>query len=186
MGLRIKIYRRKASYNPYRSAKRDWGSNDANNSLDTYRLYEDGTLIFESKCQTVSNTEGIVPGANYKDTIKPGKFFIKLWVEKRKFNCDVHGIFRAETLGGQEVNDQFITPTSSDRWLQHDWQKLKPQPAGQDTRVAWSAGCIILPTKKHKELSELLLNKGMKPNDVIMAELVDIEDKEVLPKDLGF
>jgi hypothetical protein len=88
---------------------------------------------------------------------------------------------RAETMLGHEINDKHITPYNEYRWLQHDWQKLKPQPAGQDTRVAWSDGCIILPTKKHTELSELFIDKGLKPNDVIMAEIIDIDTE--IPSD---
>lgn len=172
--IEIKIYRKKESYNPYKDeTKRDWSLNDANNTLDTYQLLENGEVIFESLCQTVSNSEGIIPGARYLDTIAPGKFFIKLWQDKKKFHCDVHGITLAKTLGGEEVDNNFITPSSSDRWLQHDWQKLKPKPAGQDTRVAWSAGCIILPSLEQARLSELLKKKGLKPNDIVPTELFD-------------
>lgn len=180
MALVIKIFRKKASLNPYKhESKRDWSLNDANNSLDNYQLFEDSKVIFESKCQTVSNTEGIVPGAEYLSTLKPGKFYLRLWVEQRRFNCEVHGIIRAQTMKGDTINDASVVPWSGDRWLQHDWQKLKPQPAGQDTRVAWSAGCIILPTKEHARFNALLREKGKKPNDIIPIILTEeSEDKE--------
>lgn len=172
--MKILIKRFKQSLNPYRDPNvRSWSNNDANNSLDMFEVFEYDEMIFRSMCQTVSNTEGIIPGCRYSDTIAPGKFKIVLFQAQRKFHCDVHGIMDATTIGGERIGKSFCTPSSTDRHLVHDWQKLSPQPAGTDTRVAWSGGCIILPTKRHAELSRLFRGYGMIPGDVIDVELVE-------------
>ena len=153
----IQIYRQKASYNFKRDRTKpdDWGNNDINNSLDRF-VYEDDLetiggshLLFECKAQTVSN----IPGGRFKSTILPGPFQLRLFVEPRAFRGRIHGICNTLDLDGQQINDHSIapvagkdgTPISYDRWLLHDWQKHAPAPEGEDTRVAWSAGCFVIP-----------------------------------------
>lgn len=172
MNLELRIFRKELSLNPYRVSKlRSWSNNDANNSLDRYVLIDGNEILFDSPVQTVSNCEGIVPGASYQDTIAPGEFELVLFQAQRKFNCPVHGIRRTKTIGGDYIGDDFCTINSTDRWLNHDWQKLKPQSPGIDCRVAWSAGCLILPTKRFAELNGIFVKLGLRSGFIIKGNL---------------
>jgi hypothetical protein len=153
----IHVYRRPESlhFKRWPDKSDDWGNNDANNSLDRF-VYEDDLetaggshLLFECKAQTVSN----IPGGRFENTLAPGPFQLRLFVDPRAFRGRIHGICNASDIEGDTINDKSIQsvqgkhgePISYDRWLMHDWQKHAPAPEGEDTRVAWSAGCIVIP-----------------------------------------
>lgn len=172
MSYELHIMRKVLSLCPYSNAKlRAWNNNDCNNSLDTLVLMKGSEILFESRCQTVSNTEGLIPGADYADTIAPGHFSLTLFVDQRKFNCPVHGISDTKTIGGESIGAEFTTSSDSARWLMHDWQKLKPSPAGTITRVAWSSGCIVLPTNSYSDFNQILSHLGFKQGDVISGTI---------------
>ena len=172
--LKIIIFRYKQSLYPYgHPVDKGWSLNDRNNSLDDYTVLDGNNLVFQCKCQTVSNTEGCVPAADYFDTLAPCEFNLKLFVDTRRFNCEVHGITDAKTLKGEIIDKQSVTETSKDRWLQHDTQKLKPYQAGVETRVAWSSGCIILPMRKHALVNEIFKQYGYQSGDSIKCRLVE-------------
>jgi hypothetical protein len=155
--MNITIHRRHLSYNYKRDplAPDAWDNNDAHNSLDTFILEDDLDMIggshqlFEGKAQTVAN----IPGGRFLNTLAPGPFQLRLFVDPRAFRGRIHGIANAYNLDGQWINQNSISPIKGkhgepinyDRWLMHDWQKHAPAPEGEDTRVAWSGGCIVQP-----------------------------------------
>ena len=161
-----------------------WDDNDANNSLDQFALFEEPGIaghsapLFVCRCQTVANLEGLDAGsqtahpARYLDTIAPGPFQLRAFVEPRMFWCQPHGICNARTLGGDWIGSDSTTPSNPNRWLAHDWRKLKPNPDGQDTRVAWSAGCFVLPTRELDAFGKILILHGINAGDLIDGELV--------------
>jgi len=153
------------------TATDDWFNNDANNNLDDFVLEDDGRSVFRCKAQTVSN----IPGGKFLNTLGVGPFQLRLFVEPRAFYGRIHGICNALTLWGQTVDDHSITavigkdgkPISYDRWLMHDWQKHKPNPPGIDTRVAWSAGCIVIPDAALAEFGGVMDSMGMTAGELI-------------------
>jgi hypothetical protein len=155
-----------------------WDNNDGNNSLDRIYLYfaeifsEETAPVFSCRAQTVSNLEGLDPGIFYRDTIAPGPFQLKAFVDSRQFWCVPHGICNTHTLGGEWISDNSITATNMNRWLMHDWQSHRDKPKGQDTRVAWSAGCIVVPDADLILFSAILENNGIKPGDMIDGEII--------------
>jgi hypothetical protein len=187
--ISVKISRYSKSYKFKRNpnAADDWGNNDANNSLDDFEVYEDGKLIATYKVQSVSN----IPGGRFLDTIAPGKFQLKLFVEQRSFWPEIHGIINAFDLEGQQIDGRSIEPIVGKdgapidfaRWLVHDWQKHRDQrdangkliPQGSDTRVAWSAGCQVLADRDLVKFNTMLRAKGYKSGDAIDVELVNID-----------
>ena len=100
--------------------------------------------------QSVSNMEGLDPTVRFLDTIAPCSFFVKAFRYKQYPTSHygrIHGIVGAVTLNGDTINEDSITDFNSSPWLVHDWQRIRPNAAGVDTRVAWSAGCLVIPDK---------------------------------------
>jgi len=91
--------------------------------------------------------EGLDPTAHFYDSLAPGDFFLKAFRAEQyptQHYGRIHGVVRATTLNGGVINDDSITATNSSPWLCHDWEKIKPNHPNQDTRVAWSAGCLVV------------------------------------------
>lgn len=184
--LVIRITRSRLSLQPLRDPAKpaDWSNSDGNNSLDQFGLYADDGVaenryipLFTCHAQTVCNLEGLAAGsqsvdARYEDTIAPGPFELRAFVEPRQFWCQPHGVCNARTLGGDAINGNCVTRTNPNRWLMHDWRKLKPQPDAQDCRVAWSAGCIVVADADLERFSQLLLHYGITPGDLISGEII--------------
>lgn len=176
--LRFRIVRDSRSLQPKRWPEKpdDWGNNDANNSLDIIELYDGLARIFSCSAQTVVN----IPGGRYLDTVAPGMFLLKAFVEPRKFWGRIHGICNTFDLEGQEIDGHSIEPVpgkdgapiSIDRWLMHDTQKLRPSPAGILTRVAWSAGCFVVAPIALTQIGFIFDTQGIQPGDLIAGELV--------------
>lgn len=155
----------------------DWGNNDDNNSLDHFAFEDDletaggSHLLFECKAQTVSN----IPGGRFLHTLAPGPFQLRLFVDPRAFRGRVHGICNALDLEGQQIDGRSIQPIvgkhgepiSLDRWLMHDWQKHAPAEDGEDTRVAWSAGCIVVPDLDLMRFGMLMDQLGKRADELI-------------------
>jgi hypothetical protein len=182
--LSIKIIRKKISYAYQRDPSKgfDWHNNDANNSLDDFWVFDDIHRIMVCSVQTVSNAEGLIDGVHFYDTIKPGRFFLRAFVDPRAFKCQPHGIVGARTLHGDLIvaslgknglpdDDDSTTATNKSRWLMHD---LKNHD-GVDTRVAWSAGCIVVPDRDLDSFNTLLSGHGVKKFDLIPVDLLDEE-----------
>lgn len=185
MPLRIHVIRDPKSLEYRRDPTKPfaWDNNDNNNSLDTFQVVDAivPSVIFTSKVQTVSNMAGLdVPTAEsprikFEDTVAPGSFQLKVGLDKldpRAFYGRINGICNTTTLAGDAIGADSTTATNKARWLNHDWQKHKPNSAGVDTRVAWSAGCFVMPDDKLAELGVLLEASGYKPGDLIDGDLV--------------
>jgi hypothetical protein len=173
--MTILVTRNRASYDykRYKNKAGDWANNDNNNSLDIFQLFDNDRLIFEASCQTVANMEGIHTECLFNHTLKPGNFAVKLFVDRRRFYCDIHGIIRAFDFNGEYINEDSVTPSCANRMLVHDWQSLKPKASGKDTRVAWSDGCIVMKDRDLDLFNKIVLANGLHKNDIISAELVE-------------
>jgi len=171
--LFIRIKRKKISYKYKKDmkAKDDWHNNDNNSCLDDFELFDYESRIFTAKCQTVSN----IPGGRYQDTISPGPFLVKCFIEKRNFHCEVHGICQTSTLDYSWIDDDCTTASNKERWLIHDDQKLKPNPPNQVTRIPWSAGCIVLRYSDHKAFNDILKAYGVVTGFSIDGEILQEE-----------
>jgi hypothetical protein len=178
--LFIRIIRKQASYKyKFDMQKIDsWENNKANNSLDDFILFVDEARMFVSKCQTIAN----IPFGRYMDTIAPGLFQIKCFVENRMKYGKIHGIINTFDLDGQKINEDSVeivkgkdgAPIDLARWLIHDWQSNKPKPEFYDTSVAWSAGCFVMPDNNLEVLGTLLSGSyNIKPGDIINGELIE-------------
>jgi len=173
--LFIRVERDTRSYNYKKNpkAKDAWDNNDGNNGLDTLSLFDYESCLFTVKCQTVAN----IPDGRFVDTIAPGPFLIKCFLDKRNFYCDVHGICDTVDLENEYITKDSIQASNNLRWLIHDDQKLKPNSPNQLTRVLWSAGCFVLHKSDLEGLNDLLRAYGIKPGDTIDGELLDKEVK---------
>lgn len=173
------VIRRKSSYDYKKvpTLNGDWDNQKKNNSQDVILLYDGAAILWASPCQSVSNLESLDAGVKFTDTIAPGPFGVKLFVEQRDFWPEIHGIINAKTLGGETIDENSITPTAGGlRTLMHDWQKHRSAaPQGTDTSVAWSAACLVEPDKKLIELNTILRDKGCKKDDVIPGLLIEAE-----------
>jgi hypothetical protein len=178
--LFVRIIRKQASYKyKFDMAKIDsWDNNKNNNSLDDFILFVDESRMLVSKCQTVAN----IPFGRFTDTIVPGPFQIKCFVENRMKYGMIHGIINTFDLDGQKINEDSTEtvkgkngePIDLARWLIHDWQSNKPKLPNNDTSVAWSAGCFILPDNNLEVFGNLLKDSyNINPGDIINGELVD-------------
>ena len=172
MNITILIYRKKTSYQFKKHPEEpdSWGNNDGNNLRDEFSAWVGEQRIFYAKCQTVAN----IPGGRLEDTIKEGKFKLKLFVPQRAFHCRIHGIVDAYDIEGQYTDFESVQANDKNRWLVHDTQKLKPNPPGQITRVAWSAGCFIMAPDKLEEFNSILESYKYKPGDILDGELKEI------------
>jgi hypothetical protein len=173
--LRFEIHRNHNSwhYKVNKAIAPSWTNNRANNSLDLFILFDREEAIWHTNCQTISNCEGIIDGARFIDTLVAGKMAIKAFVDPRLFHGRIHGITSARTIAGELVRSDSTTRTNQARWLMHDWQKHKPSGPGQDTSVAWSAGCVVMPTQALAELGGIFDEHGIKPGDEITGELFE-------------
>lgn len=167
--LSVKIVRDPASFNYKKDpeAPGDWHNNDNNNSLDTFEVYDDETLVFSSPAQTIANMEGLDKTSAFSHTVSNGVFTLVTFVDPRSFYGDIHGIANTVNIAGDPIGRSFITGKSALRYLVHDWQKKAPIAPGNDTRVAWSDGCFVLPTAKLAELSKILKSFGYRKYDKI-------------------
>ena len=174
MALHIRIVRKLASLNYKRNppALDAWHTNDANNSLDEFTLLDGETVLFHCHAQTVANMEGLDDGVHEYDTIAPGSFGLRAFVEPRAFKCQPHGIVYAKTKRGDVVRSDSTTKANASRWLVHDWKNHD----GVDTRVAWSAGCFVLRDTDLEAFSSVLRLRGVKPGDVIPGDLFEEGD----------
>ncbi len=177
----VRIVRKKASLQYLKDDSKpfDWHNNDGNNALDVYELYDDySNLVLTSRVQTVSNMEGLDPTVHFYDTIAPGAFFLEYGIAPRSFRCLPLGIIGATTFHGDfiraddpttPVNEEATTVSNASRWLEHD----RKGHDGADTRVCWSAGCIVHWNDDDLvQINKFLAADGIKPHELIRATLV--------------
>jgi hypothetical protein len=155
-----------------------WANNNANNSLDSLQLIDGGNVIFTCLLQTVVNLQGLDDDAWYYDTIAPGPFQLKLFVEQRAFWPNIHGVCSATTLRGDTIGPDSVTAWNQGRWLMHDWEfprgfllNGEPVPQGRDTSFAQSAGCLVTADAQLVSFNDLVTAHGLHPGDVIDGEL---------------
>lgn len=178
--LHIHILRKKISHQYQRDPSKGfaWDNNDFNNSLDDFWVFDDDDKIMVCSVQTVANAEGLIAGVHHYDTLAPGSFFLRAFVDPRSFKCQPHGIIGATTIKGDAImksvdksgvptDDDSTTSNNKSRWLMHD---LKNH-LGVDTRVAWSAGCIVAHDPDLDSFNTLLLGHGVERFDLIPVEL---------------
>lgn len=169
--LHIRIVRNKVSYQ-YKidKSKNDYTNNINNNSKDVIIILDDDTPIFKAFCQTVANH----PDFSFKDTIRPGTFQIKCFVEHRQMHGEIHGIVDAFDLDGQKINQysmQFDNGYQKGRWLIHDkWAEAK----NRDLHNAYSGGCFIMSSIDLVRFNDALKNLGVKPGTVINGNLMEV------------
>ena len=171
--ITIKVERDKLSYdfkiNPKKSS---FENNYKNNSLDWICIREGNKEYARFRCQTVANycfgDNATADTVDFGDTIAPGEFFVKCFVEPRKFHGQIHGIIRTRDLDGQWINHESMQTTDkgfqNGRWLIHDRYSEK---IGKDTNYAWSAGCFILASRDLEVFNKILVSFGVKPGDEI-------------------
>jgi len=171
--LFVRVLRDMKSYQYKRNpkAKDDWHNNDNFPCGDDFILYEYESIIFQAKCQSIAN----IPGGKFLDSITTGPFLIRCFLEKRNFHCEVHGICQTATLNNDWIDDDCTTVNNDLRWLIHDDQKTLPNPAGQITRIPWSAGCIVLRKNDHEAFNTILRAYDYDSDSTIDAELLNKE-----------
>jgi hypothetical protein len=183
MSLVVAVRRRLVSLEYRRDPGKpaDWGNNDANNSLDVFEVYEasdlsgiSGVPIFTSRAQTVANMEGLEPDLHYDHTVAPGEFALRAFVNPRLFYGRIHGICNTRTIAGDWIGAESTIAGNLNRWLVHDWQKHRDKaPPREDTRVAWSAGCFVMPDHELEALGNLFDHQGIVPGTMIPGMLVE-------------
>lgn len=179
--VRVRIERHGKSFD----YKNDPGKPDSfennwkNNSLDWIVLLKDTAEIARFKCQSVANYcfGDQLPGDSlpHGDSLLAGSFGIRAFVDPRKFHGEIHGIVNALDLDGQVIDAQSMQYTKNGfqtgRWLIHDRYSEKIK---DDTRYAWSAGCIILSSRDLESFNYLLRAFQVVPGRIIPAELIEL------------
>lgn len=180
--LRLEVWRNRKSYN-FRAdpAKPDsFENNWKNNSIDLLVLYDDSTLLYQCKVQSVANYcfGDMTPGDSlpHGDTVTAGEFTLKCFVEPRAFHGEIHAITKTKDLDGQTIDRNAMQTTAggfqNGRWLVHDRYSFK---LGKDTNYAWSAGYFILSSNDLARLNAILKNEGVKAGDEISGEVIEEE-----------
>ena len=166
-GLYIRVMRKQSSLKPF----------DAPNMPDEMRLYCDEALLLSAKAQTVVN----MAHGRFADTVAPGPFKLRAFVEPRSFYGRIHGICNTYDLEGQYIDGNSVEatagrgPADSARWLVHDTQALKPAAPGTILAHAWSAGCFVLSPSDLAALGDILDAYKVMPGDLIDGELVMVD-----------
>ncbi len=180
--LNILIQRHKSSYafkaNP--KLPDSFDNNWHNNSKDRLILRDDKAEVFSCRCQTVANYcfGDQKPGdtVSFGDTVAPGLFKVRLFVEPRNFHGEIHAICSTTDIDGQWINHEAMQTTKdgfqNGRWLIHDRYSKK---LGTDSNYAWSAGCFILSSEDLESLNNMLKLCNAKPGTVISGRLEEID-----------
>lgn len=180
--LKIEVWRVMRSYDYKADPSRPDGfdNNWKNNSLDALRLYDadTGETLFEGNAQTVANycfgDMATADGPPHGDTVAPGGFTLRCFVEPRGFHGEIHAITSAADLDGQRIGRDAMQTTAggfqNGRWLVHDRFSKR---LGRDTNYAWSAGCFILSSTDLERLAAALRGAGARPGDEIEGEVVE-------------
>ena len=175
--LNILVVRKQSSINYRRdpNAPFDWHNNDYNNSLDDWIVKDDDTELFRCAVQSVSNMEGLDPTVHFYDTIAPCNFGLKAFRYMQYPTSHygrIHGVVNAITMNGDSIDLDSITDLNKSPWLCHDWQKIKPNPEGQDARVAWSAGCLVMTDSGLVKTGQIFDSYDIHAGDIVSAQLI--------------
>jgi hypothetical protein len=178
--INIRVERKRASYdfrvNPHQADS--FENNWKNNSLDSIIICDDNVPLVRFRCQTVANycfgamkTSATVL---HGDTIAPGSFIMKAFVEPRSFHGEIHAITQTRDIDGEWIDHEAMQTTlggfQNGRFLVHDKFSFK---TGADTAYAWSAGCFILSSRDLEQFNKTLRTAGVKPGDLIQGLLIE-------------
>lgn len=179
--LNFLVERNLKSYNYKRNPDEpdSFENNWKNNSIDWIILKQDKSEIARFRCQTVANYcfGNQIPGDSlpHGDSLLPGSFGVKCFVEPRNFHGEIHGIVNAKDLDGQIINTESMQYTKNGfqtgRWLIHNRYSSKLKT---DTHSAWSAGCIILSSPDLESLNILLRAFEIRPGTILPGELIEV------------
>ncbi|MCL2210194.1 MAG: hypothetical protein FWC19_06480 [Treponema sp.] len=178
--INIRVERKRQSYN-FKADPSKPGSfenNWKNNSLDSIIIRDDHVVLALYRCQTVANyCFGAMASAatvEFGDTIAPGNFTIKTFVEPRNFHGEIHGITRTRDIDGEWIDCNSMQTTKggfqNGRFLVHDRYSFK---TNSDTNHAWSAGCFILSSIDLASFNQVLKTYNVKPGDLISGTLIE-------------
>lgn len=153
-------------------------NNWKNNSLDWLVLKENGHELLRVRCQTVANycfgDMATADTAAHGDTVAPGAFTVRCFVEPRGFHGEIHAITRTRDLDGQWIDREAMQTTGkgfqNGRWLIHDRFSFR---TNRDTNHAWSAGCFILSSADLERLNIVLHALKLRPGDEIPGEVIE-------------
>jgi hypothetical protein len=165
----IRVMRNKKSYNyKYDIMENNYSNNIKNNSLDYLQIIKnDKVELTIEGLQTVANH----PDYDFQDTIKPGKFKIKCFVDPRNFHGRIHGIIEAKDIENQVIDKysmQIEDGYQKGRWLVHDrWSFAK----NRDLHNGYSGGCFIMSSIALKAFNDRLEKFGIKKGDLIDCAL---------------
>ena len=170
--LNFVINRKKDSYDYKYNKERpgSWENSCKNNMIDTLMLYDDDKKLLECQCQSVSNS----PTGRFEDTVAVGKFSLKLFIDRRAYYCDVHGIVDAYDMEGQYIDFESVENNDKSRWLMHDTQKQKPALKGTLCAHAWSAGCFIVFPVHLAMINQIIKDYKYQPGDIISGILNEV------------
>ena len=174
----------KVQYYVYRDTRSYEISSDRNSPkntyLDTAFLYntETGESVAFHKVQTVANypsTDGNNKPVDscYLDTIKAGRFDLKLYTETNVAAGKAGIITNAWTIDGRWVDENGITENgkSPGRGLEHS--NTKPD-GSRDYSVPYSKQCFIMPGEDNTRFFETLERWGVEDGESIEGHLVDV------------
>lgn len=168
----IKVTRKKESHDfKFDKKKNDFKNNIKNNSLDILEIYLDNLCLFVvDKVQTVCNH----PHFDYFDTISPGKFKLKCFVDPRNFHGQIHGIIDAYDLDKEKIDlysMQIDDGYQKGRWLVHDRWSFKKN---RDLYNAYSGGCFMMDSRRLKRFNSKLKTLEFTKGDVINGILEEV------------
>ena len=169
--LFIRVKRKKSSYQYKKDmkVKDSWENNKARNCEDSIELFDYESMLFTAKCQTVSN----IPGGRYVDTIAPGPFLVRCFVDPRQYKCRPHGLCQTADISGEWIDDDCtqVTDLKKARFLIHDDRNF----SGEITSACWSAGCFVLRKNDLIALNTILEAYNITNKDTIDGELVEVD-----------
>ena len=169
--LTLNVVRNKISYDyKFDKQKNSYENNVKNNSKDVIVLLKDNRPIFKAFCQTTANH----PEFSFGDTIRPGAFQVKCFVEHRQMHGEIHGIVNGYDLDGQKIDVfsmQVENGYQKGRWLIHDRFSFAKN---RDLNNAYSGGCFIMSSTDLVRFNEALRNLGVMPGTVINGNLMEV------------
>ncbi|MBQ9539474.1 MAG: RHS repeat-associated core domain-containing protein, partial [Treponema sp.] len=153
-----------------------------NTYLDTAFLYntETGEKVTFHKVQTVANypsTDGNNKPVDscYLDTIKAGRFDLKLYTETNVASGKAGVITNAMTIDGRRVDENGITENgkSPGRGLVHS--NTKTDGSGDDYTTPYSKQCFIMPGEDTTRFFETLERWGVEDGESIEGYLFNLK-----------
>lgn len=179
--LSIAVRRKKTSYS-FRldpAAPDSFANNIKHNMEDSLCLLDGKAELFRCPCQSVANycfgDAGKSMEKDAGDTIAPGGFKVKCFVEPRSYHGEIHGIIETVDIDGQRIDresmQEYGDGRKAGRWLIHStWSDR----LGHDNPVAYSAGCIMLSSANLESLNRILRAYEVKPGDIIPGQIEEV------------